>query len=272
MVKTNIFSEDWCQLVFDKRFTGYGAFQMRKDSSKRHRNALIFTIIFFLSIFFVPRLISTIIPSKKEVNVEVTALAKIDLEKNKEKKIIEPIIEQAPPEKIKSTIKFTPPVIKDDAEVKDEEIMKTQEEVTDSKLSISVSDVKGNSTDADAVDMADLEQAQNEVVEDNSQPFTVVEQMPEFPGGDQARIKFLLDNMKYPAMARESSISGTVYLTFVVGRDGTISGIKLLRGIGGGCDEEAIRVVKMMPSWIPGRQGGKPVKVQFNMPIKFTLQ
>lgn len=201
----------------------------------------------------------------------MTALANIDLEKNKAKEQEQPIIEQAPPEKIKSTIKFTPPVIKDDSEVKDEDLMKTQEEVTDSKLSVSVNDVKGNSSDADAVDMADLQQEQSQVVEETQEPFKVVEQMPDYPGGDEARVKFLRDNIKYPSIARESGITGTVFLTFVIGRDGRISNIKVLRGIGGGCDEEAVRVVKLMPTWIPGKQAGKAVPVQFNLPIKFTL-
>ena len=101
--------------------------------------------------------------------------------------------------------------------------------------------------------------------------FTVVETSPEFPGGDPARIRYLTDNIKYPQMARESSIQGTVYVTFVVERTGNVSDVRVLRGIGGGCDEEAIRVIKGMPKWSPGKQRGKPVRVQFTMPIKFTL-
>lgn len=101
--------------------------------------------------------------------------------------------------------------------------------------------------------------------------FTVVEDQPTFPGGDEARIRFLTNNIKYPQMARESSIQGTVYVTFVVERDGSVTDVRVLRGIGGGCDEEAIRVIKAMPKWVPGKQRGKPVRVQFNMPIKFTL-
>lgn len=270
MAKTNIFSNLWCDMVFERRLRDYGAFELRMESSGRHRKALIVTIILFIAVFAVPKLIKSIIPEKKEVNVEVTAISKIDLEKAKPTEP-QPVIEQAPPEKIKSTIKFTPPVIKEDSEVKDEEIMKTQEEVTDSKLSISVADVKGNSTDADAVDLADLQQ-KTQVVEEEEKPFTVVEQMPEFPGGEAARVKFLRENIIYPPMARESGITGTVFVTFVVSRDGSLSNFKILRGIGGGCDEEAIRVLKMMPSWIPGKQGGKTVPVQFNLPIRFTLQ
>ncbi len=102
--------------------------------------------------------------------------------------------------------------------------------------------------------------------------FQIVESMPDFPGGDEARQTFLRDNIKYPQIARESSISGTVYVTFVVEKDGRVTDIKILRGIGGGCDEEAVRVIKSMPRWNPGKQRGKPVRVQFNMPIKFSLQ
>ncbi len=101
--------------------------------------------------------------------------------------------------------------------------------------------------------------------------FTVVEESPSFPGGDEARIRFLTENIKYPQIARESSIQGTVYVTFVVEKNGNVTDVRILRGIGGGCDEEAVRVIKAMPRWSPGKQRGKPVRVQFNMPIKFTL-
>ncbi len=101
--------------------------------------------------------------------------------------------------------------------------------------------------------------------------YTVVEEMPTFPGGDEARIKFLCDNIKYPLMAKQAGIQGNVYLTFIIDEKGRVTDVKVLRGIGGGCDEEAVRVVKMSPPWNAGRIDGKPVRVQFNMPIKFTL-
>ncbi len=103
------------------------------------------------------------------------------------------------------------------------------------------------------------------------QIFTVVESMPGFPGGEAARIEYLNENIKYPQMARESGIQGRVFVTFVVERNGSVTDVKVLRGIGGGCDEEAIRVIQNMPKWEPGKQRGKPVRVQFNMPILFKL-
>jgi protein TonB len=112
---------------------------------------------------------------------------------------------------------------------------------------------------------------EEEEEEEEAQIFTVVESMPDFPGGDAARIKYLNENIKYPQMARESGIQGRVFVTFVVEKDGSVTDVRVLRGIGGGCDEEAIRVIKNMPKWNAGKQRGKPVRVQFNMPILFKL-
>ncbi|HNT70115.1 MAG: Gram-negative bacterial tonB protein [Bacteroidetes bacterium ADurb.Bin035] len=101
--------------------------------------------------------------------------------------------------------------------------------------------------------------------------FTFVEEYPEFPGGDKALREYILNNIKYPEVARTSGITGTVYVQFVVEKDGSISDVKVVRGIGGGCDEEAVRVVKSMPRWKPGKQRGQPVRVYFTLPIEFKL-
>ncbi len=114
------------------------------------------------------------------------------------------------------------------------------------------------------------EEEEEEVEE--QQIFQVVENMPEFPGGRAALMKYLATNIKYPPYAKEAGIQGRVFINFVVETDGSITAVKVLRGIGGGCDEEAIRVVKNMPKWKPGMQRGKPVRVSFNLPVKFTLQ
>ena len=95
--------------------------------------------------------------------------------------------------------------------------------------------------------------------------------MPEFPGGRDSLNKFLIKNIKYPVQAKEDNIQGTVYVSFVVSSLGEINNIKILRGIGFGCDEEAIRVVKKMPIWKPGKQNGKEVSVIFNLPVNFNL-
>jgi TonB family protein len=106
---------------------------------------------------------------------------------------------------------------------------------------------------------------------DDNEVFTVVEEQPYFPGGDEARHKFIEENIHYPDSALKNKIQGKVFVTFIVEKDGSLSNVRVLKGIGGGLDEEAVRVIKMMPKWIPGRQRGTPVRVQFNVPIKFIL-
>ncbi len=100
--------------------------------------------------------------------------------------------------------------------------------------------------------------------------FTIVENMPSFPGGEEALFKFLGNEMKYPQMAKDAGVQGTVYVTFVIGADGKVKDVKVLRGVRG-LDEEAIRVVQKMPAWSPGKQRGKAVSVQYNLPIKFKI-
>lgn len=108
--------------------------------------------------------------------------------------------------------------------------------------------------------------------ETETQIFTVVENDPEFPGGMEALYKYLAQNIKYPQLARDNGITGKVYVQFVVEKDGSIANPKVLRDIGGGCGQEAIRVVKSMPKWTPGKQRGKAVRVQFNLPVNFSLK
>jgi TonB family protein len=120
-----------------------------------------------------------------------------------------------------------------------------------------------------------VDTVKKEVPADNSgngeEVFTIVENQPEYTGGDEARVKFLQANIKYPEDALKAGIHGTVFVTFVVEKDGKITHVKVLRGIGKSCDEEAYRVVKMMPNWIPGKMKGKNVAVQYTLPIKFTF-
>lgn len=105
----------------------------------------------------------------------------------------------------------------------------------------------------------------------SNEVYIIVEEPPLYPGGDDARVKFLRENIIYPEEARENQIQGTAYITFVVNQDGSIVDVRGLASPDRSLEEEAIRVVKLMPKWIPGKQRGKPVRVQFNMPIKFTL-
>jgi len=131
-------------------------------------------------------------------------------------------------------------------------------------------DAEANEDDEVGEFVAPIEDDGNaEIVE--TEVFLVVEEAPEFPGGQEALLTYLGNNIKYPQLARESNIQGTVYVGFIVEANGSISNVKVARGIGGGCDDEAVRVVKDMPAWKPGKQRSKPVRVQFNLPVRFIL-
>ena len=114
------------------------------------------------------------------------------------------------------------------------------------------------------------EVVEEEVVE--QEIFKIVEEMPAFPGGEAKLMEYVAKNVKYPQIARETGVQGRVYVNFVVEPDGSVSNVSVLRGIGSGCDEEAIRIVKSMPKWIPGNQRGKAVRVSYMLPVNFKLQ
>jgi len=111
----------------------------------------------------------------------------------------------------------------------------------------------------------------NQAPKDEDPVYVYVEEQPSFPGGDDAMYAFLAKHIEYPHKALENGITGTVYASFIVQRDGTISDITIRRDIGAGCGAEVVRVIKMMPRWNPGRQKGKPVRCQFILPVKFNL-
>ncbi|MDP3462804.1 MAG: energy transducer TonB [Bacteroidales bacterium] len=160
--------------------------------------------------------------------------------------------------------KFTPPPPPPPQQVTVLEIVEDDVEVDDIDINVDV--------DQKTVIEVYVPPARVEEEISETEIFTVVESMPEFPGGAAKMMEFIAKNIKYPPMARESGIQGRVFVNFVVEPDGSVSNVKVLRGIGGGCDEEAIRVVNNMPKWTPGRQRGKAVRVSFNLPVRFTLQ
>ena len=112
---------------------------------------------------------------------------------------------------------------------------------------------------------------EREVVVVDDEIFLVVENEPEFPGGEDSLYAYIARNIVYPEAAKKEKIEGQVYVSFIVEKDGQLTGVKFLRDIGGGCGEEAIRVVKSMPKWKPGTQRGKPVRVQYHIPLRFIL-
>lgn len=168
-----------------------------------------------------------------------------------------------PPPAAKKDIKFTPPAIRPDENVRLEEEIKTQEQLN-------------KTTPASDRDSAGIDDGLGIVDgvamgEGACNPFLIAEQMPEFPDGERALRNYLAQNIQYPPEAQAKRITGIIVISFVVGIDGSISNIRIDRGFDKDCEDEAIRVFSQMPKWNPGKQRGKPVYVRFTMPLRFSL-
>lgn len=245
------------EIVFQKRNKEYGAYAMRKAYRKMVNRSMIIGVSIALVAVLVPFFIWKQAANASE-DVSVSA-EMMDMANNKTEEAPPP--PPPPPEQVmEEKAKFTAPIVTSDTT----EVTDISQDDLNQQTNTNI-----NTNEEIVIEDDGGEEIIEEVIE--TPIFTVVEEMPTFPGGDESRIKFLTENIKYPQMAKESGIQGTVYVTFVIDERGRVADVKVLRGIGGGCDEEAIRVVKMMPPWNAGKQSGKPVRVQFNMPIKFTL-
>lgn len=265
---SDIFSNEWCDLVFEGKNQEYGAYAHRKNSSNRHFHALVLACALIIFSATAPSLIRRILPKKEERELRIRTLSDINLEKPKENNVLKEV-PPPPPPLVRNTIKFTPPVIKPDEQVNEEDEPKMQKEVVEQKAAIGAVNFNKGTDDVSAPIAVALENAK--ITEDADAPFYTVEQMPQFPGGEKEMMKFITDNLRYPVVAQEMGVSGTVIINFVIDREGAITNIKVIRTIGSGCDEEAIRVLQKMPHWSPGRQGGKTVRVNYTVPFKFIL-
>ena len=277
MSKIDLISHDWVDLVFEGRNQAYGAYKLRKGTTKRNIIAII-AVIVLLVIGFVILTVKNIVDEQraKVAITQVTELTALNQPKKKaevKQKKVEVIPEKVV-ERVKSSIKFTAPIIKKDEEVKPEDEIKTQDQLNESKTAIGTFDVKGNDDANGEVLKAKEVIAQPEPPkhEEESKVFDIVEQMPSFPGGPAALMKFLSENIKYPVVAQENGIQGRVVVAFVVERDGSITDVHIARGVDPSLDKEAVRVVKSMPKWTPGKQNGSAVRVKFNVPVAFRLQ
>lgn len=269
MAKINIFNETWCDVLFTDRNREYGAFTLRRESGGRHMLAIIVTISLFTLAVTLPGIIKKVMPKKeKKVNVEVTTLADIKMDKKKQneeaKKVV---VEEYKP--VKATVRFVPPVIRPDEEVPDvDTTMKTVEQLNTARGAIYSETHEGVTDNPDAVN-PDVEQ----IIEDTTtKVYSFVEQMPEFPGGEEQLRKYLASNIRYPEIAQENGIQGRVFVSFVVGKDGYITDIQVVRGVDPSLDREAIRVIKAMPPWKSGKQNGAAVRVSMSLPVNFKLE
>lgn len=277
MSKIDLVDSRWVDLVFEGRNQAYGAYRLRKNTSKRNVLAIIIMLI-AAAIIAVLIGVNAYIEANKE---KVAVTTDVELSKLAEKK--EAKVEKKAPvkmdepkeviEKVKSSVKFTAPVIKKDEDVTPADELKSQEDLAANKTAIGSFDVKGNDDAEGEVLKAKQEIAQPEPKQEEEQKvFDVVEQMPQFPGGPSALFEYLSKNIKYPVVAEENGVQGRVIVTFVVERDGSITDVKVVKSVDPSLDKEARRVVSGMPHWIPGKQNGSAVRVKYTVPVTFKLQ
>lgn len=277
MSKIDLISSDWVDLVFEGRNKAYGAYRLRKSTTKRNILAMV-AVVLLLIVAFIILTVKNFVDEQR-AKVAMTQVAELTNYKQPEKKaeVKQKKVEVEPErvvERVKSSIKFTAPVIKKDEEVKPDEELKTQDELMSTKTAIGTFDVKGNDDANGEIIKAKEVIAEPEPPkhEEENKVFDIVEQQPLFPGGPAALMKYLSENTKYPVVAQENGVQGRVTVQFVVEKDGSISDVHVLRGVDPSLDKEAVRVVKSMPRWTPGRQNGITVRVNYRVPVLFRLQ
>ena len=278
MSKIDLISNDWVDLVFDGKNQAYGAYRLRKGTGKRNIIAIV-SVIILAVVAFSAMAIKKIVDEQaaKVAATEVNELSALNQPKKKAE-VKQQKVQIKEPEKVvervKSSVKFTAPVIKKDNEVKPEDEIKTQDQLMETKTAIGTFDVKGNDDANGEVLKAKEVITQPEPpkhVEENK-VFDVVEQMPSFPGGPQALLQYLNSNVKYPVVAQENGVQGRVVISFVVAKDGSVTDVQVAKSVDPSLDKEAQRVVKSMPHWIPGKQNGSAVRVKYVVPVSFKLQ
>lgn len=251
-------------IVFDGRFKDYGAYFVRSRYKKTLTMAFLLTVVIGIIAISLPVILRALGGNNKDTeeikNVTVHLIAPPPLNPNT------PPPPPPPPKQLINQLRVTPPVVAH--QVIDTIPPPTVHQVQETN--VGTSNQKGKDTVIAPISTG------NAVIGDNSsnQILTIVAQMPQFPGGEAALDAYMQKNIHYPEAEKEAGISGRVYLTFVVEKDGSITNVRLLRGVSGGAalDKEAERVVNAMPKWNVGMQNGHAVRVQFNLPVNFELR
>ena len=276
MAKIDLIDNGWVDLVFEGKNQAYGAYQLRKNTGIRNLKALAVMFAAFLiiaGIVYAKVSIENYIASKNaaiEADVELQSLA--EKKEIKEEKKDEPEVEKIEVERVKSSVAFTVPEIKKDDEVKEDQEMKSQDALAETNTAIGAFTVEGNDETAEVKHVEEKIAEPEPVKEEETKVFDVVEQMPSFPGGPSALMQYLNSNIKYPVVAEENGVQGRVVCTFVVEKDGSITDVRVVKSVDPSLDKEAMRVVKGMPKWIPGKQNGSAVRVKYTVPVTFRLQ
>ena len=277
----NLSSREWCDLVFEGKNKDFGAYVIRTDSPKRHNKAVLWTLIgtiIFGFITFGLVKANQYLEERKLVEQGEQKVVLIDMTNEADEPVPEPI-EQEKPEVLQNeemmTYQATELQIVEDQNVNEEdEIMSQDERMQTDAIAGSVTNSEGTTN------INNISEHINEVVVEDKKPveekpaeiFKSVEQMPQFPGGDEALIKYLSSHINYPPMAAENNIQGRVVVAFVVDKTGKVGEVNVVRSVDKDLDREAVRVCKSLPKFVPGRQNGQPVSVWFTLPVTFKLQ
>lgn len=267
--KIDLFGNDWLDVVFDQKNKTYGAYQLRRQSDSNTAKALLIAGTLFILFFLSPKIMS-LIKGQHTVDDPVEIQVPVAIQPPPAVNPEIPIPTKIEPPKVKeASVKFPPPIVVDrpvDADpvmIKDLTVanpgQKTIDGDPEGEIVIKVTPGEG------------IKQAA--IVEDNRvyDTFVPLESQPIFPGGMDKFYNYLSKAIRYPAMAQENGIQGKVFVSFIIERNGTLSDLKVDRKLGFGTDEEALRVLKASPKWIPGIQNGRPVRVRYNIPISFSL-
>jgi protein TonB len=280
-------SKEWTDLIFEGRNKEYGAYQLRAQSDRRHNLALLWTLIGLAIISLLVFLWGMYSDYRAEqAKIEADRLAAIEQQQMEELAIEEEEeqadenqmeqeieIPEALPEEILNTEKFTEfLVVENDKEI---EQVKSSDEVKETETALGSTNFDQGTDDLNVV-----REHKNEVIVEEKKPepvvenkvFDSVEQMPQFPGGEGELLKWISSHIKYPTMAMENNIQGRVVVRFVVTQDGSVGEVKVVRSKDPDLDREAVRVVKSLPKFIPGKMNGHAVNVWYTLPVNFKLQ
>ena len=273
-------SKEWRDLIFEGKNKDFGAYKLRQGSESRHNKAFFYVLIGLVAVcllIFGYMKYEAYKTQKEEAKAKLEQqqkLAQMEAEKEEEKEEeVEQIeIEEVKPEAPQLATQLMTELLLTDTPKEDNEIKANADIQKDNS-------VMSTFTQAGSDDINLIKEHKEEVVQEKpreekkkEEVFTHVEQMPKFPGGDAELYKFISNNLNYPAMAIENNVQGRVVVQFVVTKDGSIGNVKVVRSVDRDLDNEAIRVCKKLPKFIPGKQNGQPVNVWYTLPVTFKLQ
>ena len=282
--EVDLSSKEWCDLVFEGKNKDFGAYVIRTESPKRHNMAVLWTIIGSLlvaALAFGLVQASRILEERRLANAQDLQEVLIDMtpqteEPEPEQQRVEPEKPEVLPEEVLKSVKVTELQIVEDDKVKKEDEIKTQDELKETETAFGQKDNEKGTEDRNVTrtlkEEVVVEQKVEKPKEVKEEVFRSVEQMPQFPGGEQALMKYLQSHINYPPMAAENNVQGKVVVQFVVDKTGKVGEVKVVRSVDKDLDREAVRVCKSLPKFTPGRQNGQAVSVWYTLPVTFKLQ